>query len=145
MKDVNKTILLVDDDVAFVHSVIDLLEAEGYRILSAHNGTDGMALAKKEKPDLVMLDVMMDYNTEGFEVSRELKKHCSLNAVPVVLVTGICREMNLPFRFEADDKFLPVNKIVEKPVAPKKLLELVATLLNNDTPTHQHTKGGCHE
>ncbi len=65
-------ILLVDDDLDFVKSTTDLLEAHGYRVISAQDGTSGLSLAKQEHPDLMVLDVMMATKTEGFDVARRI-------------------------------------------------------------------------
>ena len=118
-----KRILIVDDDVNFVESNKDLLEASGYAVIFAHDGTSGLELAKKEKPDLMILDVMMATNTEGFEISRKIPETPELRKMPVLMVTGIRREMNLPFGFEPDETWLPVNSVFEKPIEPETLLE----------------------
>jgi len=118
-----KRILIVDDDVNFVESNKDLLEANGYAVIFAHDGTSGLEMAKREKPDLMILDVMMATNTEGFEVSRKIPETPELRKMPVLMVTGIRREMNLPFGFEPDETWLPVNSVFEKPIDPEKLLE----------------------
>jgi CheY-like chemotaxis protein len=116
-------ILIVDDDVDYVESNKELLEANGYEVLTAHNGQDGIALAKKQKPDLMILDVMMATNTEGFEVARKIPSSPELKNMQIVLVTGVRREMNLPFKVEADDTWLPVDKVFEKPIEPQTLLD----------------------
>ena len=121
-----QTILLVDDDMDFVESNKDLLEAHGYRVLTASDGASGLALARQERPDLMILDVMMATQTEGFEVSRKIPESPELRAMRVLLVTGIRKAMHLPFRFERDDTWLPVSEILEKPVAPEQLLAEVA-------------------
>lgn len=122
---IKKKILLVDDDVEFVESNKELLEAEGYEVITAHNGTTGIEKAKQHKPDLMILDVMMATKTEGFEVSRQIPKTPELRNMPIILVTGIRKEMNLPFGFEPDETWLPVDSIMEKPIDPKKFLEAV--------------------
>jgi len=66
-----KRILIVDDDESFAESNRDLLEAYGCEVVTAKNGTDGLALAKQIRPDLMILDVMMTTETEGFEVARK--------------------------------------------------------------------------
>jgi CheY-like chemotaxis protein len=119
---IKKRILIVDDDISFVNSVQELLENEDYLVLKAYNGKDGLELAKKEHPDLMILDVMMTHNTEGFEISREITKIPELKQMYVILLTGITKEMNLPFKFEPDDTLLPVSTVLEKPVAPVRLL-----------------------
>ncbi|HOP46713.1 MAG TPA: response regulator [Desulfobacteraceae bacterium] len=119
---IRKKILIVDDDISFVNSVQELLENENYLVLKAYNGEEGLELAKKEHPDLMILDVMMTHNTEGFEISREIVKIPDLKQMYVILLTGITKEMNLPFKFEPDETLLPVSIVLEKPVAPGKLL-----------------------
>ena len=124
-----KTILIVDDDVDFVESNKDLFETQGYRVLSAATGAAGLALAKQERPDLMILDVMMATETEGFEISRQIPEQPELKTMRVLLVTGIRKAMSLPFEFQPDQTWLPVNEVLEKPVPPQKLLDKVATLL----------------
>lgn len=124
-----KKILLVDDDADFVESNKDLLESEGYRVVVAYDGASGLEMAKQERPDLMILDVMMATQTEGFEVSRKIPETPGLKNMPVLLVTGIRKAMHLPFGFEPDDTWLPVQNVLEKPVAPERLLAEVKRLL----------------
>jgi CheY-like chemotaxis protein len=121
-----KKILVIDDDPDFVESVVNLLEAKGYQVASASNGKDGIAKAKTEKPSLILLDVMMNTKDEGFTVARELQQAAEVKGTPVVMVTGVRKEMNLPFGFEPDETWLPVKQILEKPVKPETLLKAVA-------------------
>ena len=120
-----KKILLVDDDVDFVHSNKELLETHGYSVLTAHNGNDAMEVAKKNRPDLIILDVMMTTDTEGFDVSRKLQDIPALKGVPVILLSGIRKAMSLPFKFEPDSEWLPVKVVLEKPVRAETLLQEV--------------------
>ena len=122
-------ILLVDDDEAFVSSMTDLLEAHGYRVISAHDGETGLNLARKEHPDLMVLDVMMATKTEGFEIARRIPSCPELRNMPVLLVTGIRSEMKLGFRLEPDATWLPVNRIMEKPIEPAVFMATVSELL----------------
>lgn len=134
MGDNTKTILIVDDDKEFTQSVEELLKSEGYHVLKAHNGKEGLALAITSHPDLMILDVMMAYDTEGFEVSRQIPENPALRGMPVIMVTGITSEKNLPFKFEPDETWLPVNAILEKPVAPERFLKEVKALLTRPNP-----------
>jgi len=67
----------------------------------------------------------MAHSTEGFDISRELPKIPELEQVPVIMVTGIRKEMHLLFGFQPDETWLPVKAVLEKPVLPEKLLEMV--------------------
>jgi len=119
----SKKILLVDDDVEFTGATKDVLEAEGYEVIVAHNGPAGIEQARTQYPDLMILDVMMTSDTEGFDVSRKVHEIPELKGLPVILLTGIRQAMNLPFGFEPDDEWLPVKAVLEKPVPPRKLIE----------------------
>lgn len=124
-----KRILLIDDDADLTASNKELLEGSGYEVVSALDGTTGISKAKQTKPDLIVLDVMMKTETEGFDVSRALQEDPDLKGVPVILLTGIRKAMRLPFRFEPDKDWLPVKVVLEKPVPPPRFLEEVAKAL----------------
>ena len=124
-----KKILLIDDDVDFVAANRLLLESKGYTVFNAYEGESGIALAKEECPDLILLDVMMTHDTEGFDVSRRLKDIPQLKNTAVILLTGIKRALNLPFAFEPDSGWLPVKAILEKPIPPDQLLKEVEAAL----------------
>ena len=121
----NKKILVVDDDPDFSEAVSVLLEAKGYSVLTADNGQDGYKTAKAVKPDLILLDVMMAHKTEGFDVARNLKEDASTRNIPVVMVTGIRKDMSIPFGYKPDNDWLPVKAVLEKPVKPELLLKTV--------------------
>ena len=125
-------VLIVDDDVDLVESMANLLEAKGYEVFTASNGQEGVDMAKAERPDLILLDVMMTTKDEGFNVARRLREVEELRGTPVVMVSGVRKEMNLPFGFEPDDTWLPVKQFLEKPVKPEVLLKAVAEHIRKD-------------
>lgn len=118
-------VLVIDDDPEFVDAIINVLDAKGYVVDSAPNGKIGLAKAKERKPGIILLDVMMTTKSEGFDVAREIHKDEQLRGVPVILVTGVRKEMNLPFGFEPDEMWLPVKGVLEKPVKPEVLLKTI--------------------
>ena len=118
-------ILVIDDDPEFVGGVSNLLQAKGYTVDTASNGTDGFNKAKQQSPDLILLDVMMAQKSEGFDIARSLQNEPTTKVIPVILITGIRKEMNLPFGFEPDSEWLPVKTVLEKPVKPDILLAAV--------------------
>ena len=124
-----KTILMIDDDPEFVSATTNLLDAKGYNVISAFNGKEGVEKAKENKPDLILLDVMMTTKSEGFDVAREMHKDDSLKNTPVIIITGVRSEMNLPFGFEPDEIWLPVKNVLEKPVKPETLLKAVEEVI----------------
>lgn len=120
-----KQVLMIDDDPEFVEATTNLLEAKGYDVASASNGKDGFEKAKTVNPDIILLDVMMTTESEGFEVARAMHKEESLKNTPVIIISGIRKEMNLPFGFEPDEEWLPVKAMLEKPIKPDLLLSTI--------------------
>ncbi|MDD5109466.1 MAG: response regulator [Candidatus Omnitrophica bacterium] len=121
----SKKVLIIDDDSDFVEAISTLLEAKGYEVITAPEGKTGVEQAKKQSPGLILLDVMMATKSEGFDVAKQLKDDQKTKNIPVVLVTGIKRDMNLPFGFEPDQDWLPVKAVLEKPVKPDVLLKAI--------------------
>ena len=126
-------ILLVDDDPDFVNSTRMLLEAHGYQVIAASDGAAGLAKAKSERPDLMVLDVMMATQNEGFEVARKIPEAEELRTMPVLLVTGIRSALKLGFGLEPDATWLPVGRVMEKPIEPTRFLAAVKELLEKKT------------
>jgi len=119
-------VLIIDDDPEFTEAMKNVLDPTGYEVDSAPNGKIGVAKAKERQPDIILLDVMMTTDSEGFDVARELHKDKKLKEVPVILITGVKKEMSLPFGFEPEETWLPVKGVLEKPVKPEVLLKIVA-------------------
>jgi CheY-like chemotaxis protein len=133
----NKKILIIDDDPDIVEAMRMPLEANAYSVITACSGKEGLQKAKDEIPDLIILDVMMETDTEGFHVAYALRseepdseyKNC--RKTPILMITAISQKKGMHFSLEKDDTFLPVDSFIEKPVQPKNLLEKVAELLSN--------------
>jgi len=124
-----KRVLLVDDEVDFVEINKAALENKGYEVIPAYNGEEGMQKALQEKPDIIILDVMMKTKTEGFEVARKLRKYEEMKNVPIIMLTAIRERMDIKFKIHPDEEWLPVTEFVEKPVPPDKLIEKVEQML----------------
>jgi DNA-binding response OmpR family regulator len=126
-----KRVLLVDDDKDLVQSIKVVLEANGFEVGTAHNGTDAMAAIVTRKPDLVVLDVMMDSDTEGFGVAYKLESDPATRRIPVVLLTGFMDHIAAKpdvFAFITDRDW-PAAKLMKKPVATADLLATIRQLL----------------
>ncbi len=130
----NQKILIIDDDPDIVEAMRMPLEANAYNVITASNGKEGLQRVKDEIPDLIILDVMMETDTEGFHVAYELRseepdsdyKDC--RNIPILMITAISQKKGMIFSPEKDDMFLPVDGFIEKPVQPKDLLKKVAEL-----------------
>jgi CheY-like chemotaxis protein len=123
-------VLIIDDDPDITEAMRIVLESKGYEVSNATDGTEGMKVLKADKPDLVILDVMMNQMQEGFLVSRQLKADAQLKSIPILMITAVKEKTGLDFKEEAGDQaWLPVEDFLDKPVRPDQLLEKVQTLL----------------
>lgn len=128
-------ILVVDDDPDVVELIRIGLEANNYDVFSAENGTAGLRLVKEIRPDLIILDVMMDTITEGFQVSYQLRsqdpesEYRDYSNIPIIMSTGISQKMHMKFSPETDGDYLPVDEFLEKPIRIEPLLETIKKLL----------------
>ncbi|MDV6029264.1 MULTISPECIES: PleD family two-component system response regulator [Pirellulaceae] len=117
-------ILIVDDDVEIIESVRYALEDAGYEVVVARDGNQGLALAERESPDLIILDMMMPKRS-GFLVLEKLRR-MSETMVPVIMITG-----NEGSRHKAYAELLGVSEYIRKPFQMDKLLRAVDTQLTS--------------
>lgn len=126
-----KKILLVDDDPDIISAFEAILSNKGYHIITAFNKTDGISKFNTQLPDLVILDVMMDEEHDGFEMSREIKK--SRPEIPIIMLTGISEITGVNFRAAASDPdWLPADEFIDKPVDPEELVASIEELLSKE-------------
>jgi DNA-binding response OmpR family regulator len=120
-----KNILIVDDDRDVFESMKIVLEAEGYGVDWATDGGEALQKARAAKPDLMILDVMMNTDDEGFQVTYKMKQDKELSCIPIIMVTSVASRTGFSFNRVRDEDFLPVNEFLEKPVHPRTLLDKV--------------------
>ncbi len=131
-------ILIIDDDPDFVEGIRIALEANNYEAYIAENGTEGLKLIKKIHPDLIILDVMMDTLTEGFQVSYQLRsqdpqsEYAAHSNIPILMLTAVSQKMHMKFSLQADEDYLPVDEFVEKPFRLEVLLEKIKKLIQKN-------------
>lgn len=121
------TILLIDDDVDLVDMNKQVLAHRGHDVLEAFSAHEARNLLEHTRPELIVVDVMMESQTAGFELAREI--HDRWPALPIIMLSGIHAATGVPFRFEPDQTWLPVLKFVDKPVAPGTLADEIDTVL----------------
>jgi len=120
------SVLLADDDAVFAESVVSILKTR-YRVRAVVNGTEALAEVENDPPDLVILDVMMDHMSEGYDVARKLRTDPATALIPIIILTGVDRVYNR--RMEVDESWVPADLYVEKPIAPEDLLQAVESLV----------------
>jgi CheY-like chemotaxis protein len=120
-------ILVVDDDPDFVEYMRTVLESSDYRVVSAGNSEQGMLALTREKPDLVVLDVIMSSVLDGLSMSQRMAEDPELKHVPVVMVTSIANTDYLAL-FPTDES-IHIDAFLTKPIAPAELLRQVDRLV----------------
>lgn len=118
-----KQILVIEDDPDIVEVLVYNLNREGYEVLAAESGEDGLSLAKSKSPDLILLDLMLP-GMEGLQVCRKLKNDPATSGVPVIMLTARTEDADIVTGLEmgADD-------YVTKPFSPRVLIARVRAVL----------------
>jgi DNA-binding response OmpR family regulator len=124
-----KTVLVVDDDPDIVETTRMILESAGYKVEAAANGTEGLAKARKVHPAAIILDIMMDKESEGFHVSYELKKGADTRDIPILVLSAVGKKSGFKFDPDTDGDYLPVDAYMEKPLEPKALVAKIGALI----------------
>jgi len=128
MKDKAK-ILLVDDDQDFVEATKLVLESKPYEVIVAYNGDEGLAKARRDNPDLIILDIIMPIK-DGFNAAEELKKDSELSKIPVLMLTSFSQKVGETTLSVSQGLTLDTEDYVDKPVSPEELLRRVEKLLS---------------
>lgn len=122
------TVLLIDDDPDFVAGTKMVLEANGYRTLTALNGPEGLALARSQRPDLVLLDIIMPQQ-DGFMVCEKLKSDPVLCNIPVIMLTSFSERLRETSYAAVQGMMLEADDYVSKPVQPSELVKRIDAAL----------------
>ena len=122
-------VFLIDDDTQLVEMNKLALEAKGHKVSVAYTGQEAWNWLQKNQPDIVVLDVMMEDFTAGFEIAHDIG--IKFPKLPIIMLTGVHEYMSKDWQFseEGDKNWLPVYKFVEKPIAPTKLITMVEETL----------------
>ena len=123
-----KDILVIDDDPDIIEHCKVVLKPQGYQVREATSAEEGEAALRSQRPDLVILDIMMESPESGFQLAEIIAR--DFTGLPVILFSSIANASMQVF----DTSTLPVAAIIEKPVDPQGLLSIVGKILKGDTP-----------
>ena len=121
------TVLLIDDDEDFTASIRSLLEAEGYAVVTAESGKEGLRKLKDSRPDVVLLDIMMESTTEGYAVSGAIKT--ADRPIPIVMLSSVANAPTELFARSEELELVRPDAYFTKPVAVPEFLETMRALL----------------
>ena len=126
-----KKILLVDDDPDFVEGARMVLEKSDFEVVTASSGKECLERIKEEKPDLILLDIMMPTKS-GFQVCKELKSNIEYNRIPVVMLTALKSKLSRTSYSMAEGLELEAEDYLEKPIEPKVLVSRLKEILEKE-------------
>ncbi len=118
-------ILIVDDDPDIIEAGKLVLEREGFEVVGASNKGEGLKKLEEVKPDLLILDVMMEEPDDGLRMARDIRK--AGHTLPIIMLTSVNAAMGL--NIDKDEEMVPVDEFQPKPVEPATLVAKVRKLL----------------
>jgi CheY-like chemotaxis protein len=125
----SKHVLVVDDDLDVTEQHKMILESAGFSVAVANNVNQAWDALEKNHIDLIVLDVMMEKDSDGFNMAQKLKSMDIIKEIPIIMVTSVNQKMPFNFDKDTDGSFLPVEKFMEKPIEPHQLLHAVSELI----------------
>jgi CheY-like chemotaxis protein len=127
-------ILVIDDDVQLVDTVKTLLDSVGYEVSFAYQAEKGLELARETNPDLILLDIMFagPPGPDGTEISRRLNEDPILKDIPVIVLSGVQKALDMPVKLSPDETYMPVEAFLEKPFKPNELLAIITKVLGSE-------------
>lgn len=127
-------ILLIDNDCAFIKSTKKWLESNGYLVSSACNGQEGFQKVKEEFPDLILLDMIMTYKTEGLRIAKAITADAAVKDIPIIKMIEESNAFSSETKSNRPD--LSDKNVIKKPIDPKQLLDNISACLKKRSPEH---------
>jgi DNA-binding response OmpR family regulator len=130
MENKKATILIIDDDPDFVDAISSILESAHYNVSTAPDPKKGKEKISSEKPDLILLDIMMDSLFDGFSLCHSIKTSKEFSHIPVIFVSAVKEHTGSRFQFTGEDQGMRgPDDYLDKPVNPDDLLSRIKKLL----------------
>jgi len=123
MNEKGKKILIIDDDPDFVRSTGMVLKSAGYEVLEAFSGEEGLEKSRSDKPDLYIIDLMMETYSEGSKLVKILAEDEETRDKPRIMITSV--DLKGPWEYSPREEWLACDFLLQKPVSPSDLLKYV--------------------
>lgn len=118
-------IAVIDDNTDYLFTMETFLKKSGFTVFTADNGKEGLDLVRREKPDVVLLDVMMETLFSGFEVCKILRTDAELKHIAIIGITGMGDELGIDYNQWPDFDYFSPELFLEKPVDKQRLLQFI--------------------
>jgi len=122
-----KKIMIIDDDPDFVEVTRIILESKNYKVINAYNREDAMVIMNQDRPDLILLDIMMNQPLDGVEICKQILDERQLNNIPIIVVSSIT-DSPYASKFPTDE-YMSIDDWISKPAQPDTLLSKVSLYL----------------
>ncbi len=126
-------IVIIDDDPDVREALTLMLEPSGYRLKCCSTGPEGVAAIQAERPDVILLDIMLASPSEGFHIAYELKKDDALKKIPIIMISAIGQTMGMDYAKELGSDYVPAEEFLDKPLKAETVLEAVRKALSTRT------------
>jgi len=118
-------VVIIDDNKDYLFSMETFLSRNGFIVQTASNGKDGLDLIKKVRPDVILLDVMMESMLAGLEVCKAVRSDPQLEHTPIVGISGMGEELGIKYEQYRDDEYFTPDKFIDKPVDKQQLRAVI--------------------
>ena len=119
----NNKIFIIDDDPDIIDSLKVILQSHGFVVTTASNREDGISLCSTQKPDLIVLDIMMEKDLDGYGMLNDFRENGDLEDVPIIMYSGMAQQTGVNFRSAVEDeKMFPKVSFVDKREGAQELL-----------------------
>ncbi|MBU0990213.1 MAG: response regulator [Pseudomonadota bacterium] len=135
-------IIIIDDNADFCFTMETFLKRNGFEAFSAEDGKKGLDLIQKHRPDLILLDVMMETTYSGLDVCKKVRINPELKDIPIIGISGMGDELGVHVHKWGDSEYFSVDEFYEKPVDRENLLERIKVRLKKGVvKKHKHFEG----
>lgn len=125
-----KKILLIDDDPDMHHAVTAMLEPQGHQVTCTLTGPEGVEAARKDVPDVILLDIMLSSPSEGFHLAYDLSRDDDLKNIPIIMISSIGSMMGMDYAKELGSDYVQAAKFLDKPIDAKTLIAAIDEVLS---------------
>jgi len=122
-------ILIIDDDPDVLFALRAMLEQEGYQVLTAKTGLEGIQRVQLDKPDLILLDLMIERHDTGFTVAKTIKADPATRDIPIIMVSAVRDVTGFDFNQDRDGHWMKTDAFLEKPYNPEEVLKKISEML----------------
>jgi CheY-like chemotaxis protein len=122
-------IVIVDDNTDFLFTMETFLQRNGFEVLTADDGKRGLELIRQERPDLILLDIMMETLFSGFEVCKQVRSDDDIKDTPIIGISAMGEELDINYRQWPDYDYFSPDAFLDKPVDKQRLLQMIPEVI----------------